>query len=364
MNLQDLPTPCLILNKPKLLGNLDAMAGRAAAHGVALRPHLKTAKSIDVARLAAGDTEPRITVSTLAEARYFVDNGVGDLTYAVGIAPGKLAGLCALRQSGSEIGLITDNGWAAQAVSDQAAALDLEFSLAIEIDCGGRRGGLTPDAPDLVALGQLIDSNPGTRLAGVLTHAGQSYMGRSITEITAIAETERAAAVAAAERLRAAGLPCPTVSVGSTPTARFAASLDGVTEIRPGVYVFMDLTQAALGVCEPDDVAVSVLSTVIGQRPDLGRILTDAGALAMSQDGSLPGFGRMADAPHLTVGAVYQEHGVLEPAAPEDFETLRIGSRVRILPNHACMTAAMYDTYHVVDDDGVVLDQWQRCHGW
>jgi len=342
MNLQDLPTPCLVLNKPKLLGNLEAMAQRASAHGVA----------------------PRITVSTLAEARYFIDNGIGDITYAVGIAPGKLAGLCDLSESGVEIGLITDNGWAAQAVSDQATEHGLEFALHIEIDCGGRRGGLAPQAPELIALAQLINDNPGTRLAGVLTHAGQSYLGASVTEITAIAETERAAAVTAAERLRAAGLPCPIVSVGSTPTARFAATLDGVTEIRPGVYVFMDLTQAALGVCEPDDIAISVLASVIGQRPELGRILTDAGALAMSQDGSLPGFGRLAEAPHLTVGAVYQEHGVLETAAPEDFEALGLGSRVRILPNHACMTAAMYDAYHVVDDDGAVLDRWQRCHGW
>ena len=192
-----------------------------------------------------------------------------------------------------------------------------------------------------------------------------------------VAEQERSAVTRAAERLRGAGLACPVVSAGSTPTAIFAESLDGVTEMRPGVYVFFDLVMMGLGVCRLDDIAISVLATVIGHQRSADRILIDAGALALSKDlGATSlldnvGYG-LVSAPEavqlmggLYVATAYQEHGMIAaPNGPPPYDNLPVGSRVRVLPNHACMTAAAHSTYHVVEGSDEVLETWERVNGW
>jgi D-serine deaminase-like pyridoxal phosphate-dependent protein len=213
-------------------------------------------------------------------------------------------------------------------------------------------------------------------LMGVLTHAGHSYACRTPDVMARVAEDERAAAVHAAERLRAAGFTCPTVSVGSTPTARFAKSLDGVTEMRPGVYLLGDLFQAGIGTCGVDDIAVTVLATVIAHRHDENAFLIDAGGLALSKDratAALPadqGYGLVCDArtgtpiTGLRVDSVHQEHGHVVSDRPIPFERVPIGAKVRVMPNHVCMTAAAYDSYHVIDGRGRVTALWDRCNGW
>jgi D-serine deaminase-like pyridoxal phosphate-dependent protein len=224
-----------------------------------------------------------------------------------------------------------------------------------------------------VEIGRALDSADGTDLRGVMTHAGRSYECRSGEALRGMAEQERSRAVAAAEALREGGMPAPVVSVGSTPTALFAERLDGVTEVRAGVYMFQDLVQAELGVCGEEEIALSVLATVIGHRRDLGYLLVDAGSLAMSKDAgpaqSEPCYGRLWDAETghplgLRIASTNQEHGLV-PARDEDFARLPIGSLVRIAPNHACMTAAAHERYHVVEGDGAeVLAIWSRCNGW
>ena len=364
MKLEDLPTPSLILDRRALVANLERMQARARQLNVALRPHLKTAKSADVARLAHGAGGGPITVSTLAEAAYFLEHGFTDITYAVAITPAKLAAVAELQANGADLGLLTDNLAAAAAIAERAAALGTIFPVHIEVDTGGGRGGVQPDDPLAVEIGRVLAAAPGTALRGVLTHAGHSYGCRSTDEIRAVAEQERAGVLAVATALRAAGLPCPVVSVGSTPTAMFAGSLDGVTEIRPGVYMLMDLYQAHLGVCALTDIAVSVLTAVVGHKPGLNRLLVDAGALALSQDPSLPGYGQVLEMPDLKVVAVNQEHGFIEAPAPLRFAELPVGARLRVLPNHACITAAMHHHYHVVDGTDDVVALWPRCHGW
>ena len=377
MKLDDLQTPALVLDRGKLAANCATMAERAASLGVALRPHLKTAKSAEAARLATAGQFGGITVSTLAEARYFAANGFRDLTYAVGIAPGKLDEVARLQAGGAQVQLIVDEVAAVDAVAARAAALGADFRLLIEVDCGGGRAGVPPEAPELLAIGRAIEGAKHLTLLGVLTHAGQSYACASEAEIADVAEEERVAAVRAATRLREAGLPVPVVSVGATPTARFARSLDGVTEMRPGVYTLMDLYQMALGVCRADDIAVSVLASVIGHNPRTGRALIDSGALALSQDRSASarladtGYGWVCDAetgaplPGLYVAEVNQEHGMIaatDGALP--WARLPVGARVRILPSHACMMAAPYGHYHVVDGGSDVVAVWDKATGW
>lgn len=259
MKLTDLPTPCLVLDREILKRNIRAMADALARHRLPLRPHMKTAKSIDVARLALAGQPGGITVSTLAEAEYFAAHGITDILYAVGIVPHKLPLIDKLAAAGAQVTVVTDDRDAAEAI----AAWPRPPRTLIEIDSGEGRSGVHPESDLLLALADTI----GPHLAGVMTHAGHSYAARGIAEIARVAEQERAAAVTAAQRLRAAGHPAPIVSVGSSPTAMHAEDLSGVTEVRAGVYMFGDLFQAEIETHARGSIAVTVLASVIGRRP-------------------------------------------------------------------------------------------------
>jgi D-serine deaminase-like pyridoxal phosphate-dependent protein len=352
MTLDDLPTPCLVLDRTILNRNIRVMASAVKRLSVPLRPHMKTAKSIDVARLALQGQPGGITVSTLAEAEYFLGHGITDMLYAVGITPQKLDQVARLNASGARIIVVTDD-------PDMAAVIGAHPSpprTLIEIDSGEARAGLHPSDDRLPQ----IAASLGHSLAGVMTHAGHSYAGRGIREIEAIAAQERDAITGAAARLRDAGHQIAIVSAGSSPTARHAANFAGVTELRAGVYMFGDLFQAGIDTHGADSIAVTVLTSVIGRRP--GRILVDAGGLALSKDRSTQagprdyGYGLALDiAGHPSYGfsivtRAYQEHGVIEFDSAEPID-LPIGAKLRIAPNHTCMTAAAHDRYFVVDND-------------
>ncbi|MGN6154369.1 MAG: alanine racemase [Sphingomicrobium sp.] len=371
-----IPTPALILDRRRLQANAERMRTRVHQLGVGLRPHVKTSKSIDVLRLLAGDVPGPITVSTLAEARYFFAHGVRDILYAVGIAPVKLPLVAALIRDGCALRVILDSVEAADALQAFGTSQALTIEALIEVDTDGHRAGVAPDAELLIEIARRLCSGPGARLAGVMTHAGGSYSARTLGEFEAIAERERSGAVAAAQRLRSAGFPVEIVSVGSTPTVHYARNLDGVTEARVGVYAFGDLVQAELGTCAIDDIAISVLASVIGHSRAHGRVLVDAGFLALSRDrgtSDFPvdwGYGAVCDArgeviPGVRVESTNQEHGIVTAISGEiDWSRFPIGGRVRILPNHACATAAAYDRYFVTDDNERVADVWERINGW
>jgi D-serine deaminase-like pyridoxal phosphate-dependent protein len=319
--LADLATPCLLLDRGKLTRNLAIMSAAVRRHGVALRPHMKTAKSAAVARLATAGEAGGITVSTLAEAEYFAGEGFRDILYAVGIVPAKLDRAAALSRAGTELTLVTDDPETASAIAGHARSTGAAHRVLIEVDCGEHRGGTSAEGDKLIAVARAL----GSACAGVMTHAGHSYSCRSIAEVEVVAETERRAAVTAAERLRGLGLAAPIVSVGSTPTALHVRSLAGVTETRPGVYMFQDLFQVQIGSGTPENMAVT--GEAIVERAN-------------------------------------QEHGVVAAPTPLLFDRLKVGSLVRVAPNHVCMTAAAYDRYHVIDGDDAVSDIWHRVNGW
>lgn len=381
MRLADVKTPALVLDRAALRRNITRTSERMRRLGVALRPHMKTAKSARVAELATAGNFGGITVSTVAEANYFAVHGYFDITYGVGIVPSKLDGFTPAQNRGCRINLLTDNAEMVRAVDERARALGRRFQIFIEIDSGQHRAGVAAGSKELLDIGQAIQAAPALDLAGVLTHAGHSYHCRTVAEIEDVAEEERRAVVKAGERLRAAGLPCPTVSAGSTPTAMHAKSLEGVTEMRPGVYMFHDLDQFGLGSCKIEDIALSVMASVIGHAPDRDTILIDAGALALSKDtlageflpdagyGWLCEIGSRRRIGSLRVAAVDQEHGIVETGGePAPYDAVPLGARVRVLPNHACLTAAAYDRYYVVDGDSdrsdQVIEEWDRIGGW
>jgi D-serine deaminase-like pyridoxal phosphate-dependent protein len=373
----DLTTPALILDRQRLQANADRMRARVAELGVTLRPHVKTSKSIDVLRVLAGGTDGPITVSTLAEARYFFDRGVRDILYAVGIAPVKLPQVADLIRAGCNLRVILDSVDAAEAVQAFGAAEGLTMEALIEVDTDGMRAGVAPGDELLIEIAGRLSAGPGSRLAGVMTHAGGSYSARTLGEFEQIAEHERAGAVTATERLRSAGFAVGIVSVGSTPTVHYARTLEGVTEARVGVYAFGDLVQAELGTCAIDDIAIAVLASIIGHNRNHGRVLVDSGFLALSRDrgtADFPldwGYGAVCYAAtgeliaNVCVESTNQEHGIITARSGEiDWSRFPIGGQVKILPNHACATAAAYDRYFVTDGDDRIVDVWGRVNGW
>ncbi len=373
--LHDVPTPALVVDEPRLQRNLDRMSARARELGVVLRPHVKTLKCPEIARRAVG-TRGAVAVSTLREARTFAEEGFADLTLAIGITPSKVREAADVAHEGARLTLVVDDLIGARGVADRARAIGSRHPVLIEIDCGARRGGIPPEDPLLVDVARTIADAPELELAGVMTHAGHSYAGGGPDVLARVAAAERDAVVASATRLRAADLPCPTVSVGSTPTALLARDLTGVTEMRPGVYMAFDYYQHGLGLCDEDDVAVSVLATVITHRRESGYALVDAGALALSKDRSCEAFGwalgygpvfdvtgrrRLGD---VVVADAHQEHGFLRsPSGRLPFDAIPVGTPVRIFPNHACMMAAPYDRLVVADGDRVI-GEWPKVTGW
>jgi D-serine deaminase-like pyridoxal phosphate-dependent protein len=375
--LDGLDTPCLVLDADKLQANVDRMRGHLDAMHVTLRPHLKTAKSLDVARAAMASPDGPATVSTLREAEYFAEGGVRDMIYAVGIAPHKLDRVGAIRRRwNTDLAIILDSVAQAEAVAAWSRQNGDALPVLIEVDADGHRSGVAPrDADTLIAIGRALSD--GASLRGVLLHAGDSYGLSDPAALRAAAEAERRAAVAAAAILREAGLPCPIVSVGSTPTARYAETLDGVTEVRAGVFMIGDLFQAGVGSCTVEDIALTILTTVIGHQRDKGWIITDAGWMALSRDRGTArqavdqGYGLVCDRaghpyPDLIVQDANQEHGILavRKGSSAALPDLPIGTRLRILPNHACATGAQHDRYNVLRDGAMTGQVWPRINGW
>jgi len=375
--LDALPTPALILDETRMLRNVARLRGRLGPLGVALRPHLKTVKSVEAARLLLTGGSGPATVSTLKEAEVFSAAGVQDILYAVGIAPQKLSRVLALRATGCDLSVVLDSPEQAIAVAEASQRAGDAVPVLIEIDCDGHRSGLRPDDPAVVSIGHLLERG-GAALRGVVTHAGESYGAVGADAVAAFAEQERLAAVNAAAALRVAGLPCPVVSVGSTPTAHFARDLAGVTEVRAGVFALFDLVMAGIGVCSLDDIALSVLTTVIGHQRERGWIIVDAGWMALSRDRGTArqavdqGYGVVCDAngrvlDDLIVTGANQEHGVVavRPGGTAALPELPVGTLLRILPNHACATAAQFDGYAVLPANASrSLTHWPRFRGW
>jgi len=374
--MQQANTPSLWLDRDRVEANIRRMHEHLLGLDVSLRPHLKTCKSIDVARLMQDAGARCFTVSTLAEARYFHAHGIHDLFYAVGIAPGKLKHCAELMRAGCDLSITLDNVAAAKAVAAAARQFNVRYQVLLEIDCDGERAGFAPDAASLIEAAGLLEQ-AGCEVAGVMTHAGGSYHCRDIASLEQAAVNERDMTVAAAQFLRDHSHAAPVVSIGSTPTASFASDLTGVTEVRPGTYVFHDLVMAGLGVCRLDDIAISVLCEVIGHRAGQGELVVDAGWMALSRDlgnadqGPDCGYGLVCDLAgnvqeDLFVRHVNQEHGVIADRDGKkiDLRAFPVGSRLRILPNHACATAAQYGGYHVHAADHDEGRYWERCGGW
>ena len=356
--IHELPTPALLLDLDVLERNLEQMQAKADRLGVALRPHIKTHKCIEVGERQRALGAKGITVSTLPEARAFADHGFDDITWAFPLIFVRLEEVVELAEH-ITLRLVVDSAEAVRELERTRRPLHVW----LKVDCGYHRAGVDPESPRVTELARAIHESSTLEFDGILTHAGHSYDGPTRRDSAAVAVRERDVMVELAERLRADGVPVPGVSVGSTPGMHAVDHLDGVTEARPGNYAFHDYTQVLIGSCTPRDCAATVLASVVSSQPGAGHCVIDAGALALSKD---PGPG---DAEPASMGEIYddyaagtlrpdtrvvslsQEHGKVSRALP-------VGARVRILPNHSCLTVACFDAYHVVRGERVV-DHWK-----
>ena len=332
------------------------MQARCDELGVALRPHVKTHKCIEIGRMQRDLGARGITVSTLEEARAFADAGFDDITWAFPVIPGRIGEAREIAER-SALRLLVDSRLAIEALERD----EFPFHVWLEVDSGAHRSGVDPASDSTRELARALADSATLQFDGILTHAGHTYRAPDAAGRRAVAGEERDVMARLAGRLRDGGIEVRNVSVGSTPGMTAIDHLRGVTEARPGNYAYFDATQVALGACEARDCALTVWASVVSSARD--HSILDAGALALSKDAGpaagSPSMGRLfAEYAGGLLGeerlvSVSQEHGVVDGP-------LEVGSRARILPNHSCLTNACFDRVHAVRGEDVV-DVW-RVH--
>jgi D-serine deaminase-like pyridoxal phosphate-dependent protein len=348
-------TPAVVVDRPRLLANIEAMQGTAAAHGVALRPHIKTHQCLEIARAQLDAGAVGVTCSKAEEAAVFAADGVGSITVAYPqIMAAKLDRLLrAAEEHGAALRFIADSAEGVDALAAAGSRAGRRLPVFLKIDVGLHRCGVAETDPGLVRLAGSLAGGKGTSLAGILAHAGHAYGGGNLAGVRQVAREEAAAMARVKASIEAVGVAVPEVSVGSTPTALASDAYEGVTEMRPGNYVFLDLTPVQLGLATLDQVALTVLATVVSANDTY--LIVDAGSKVLSSDFRPHGGGGTSyglafpDGPRLRmeqglrVAKLSEEHGWVEHGG----RRLPIGSRVRIVPNHSCPVANLADAFVV-----------------
>jgi D-serine deaminase-like pyridoxal phosphate-dependent protein len=364
LHLPALQTPALLVDRQALERNVARMAERARRAGATLWPHAKTHKTLEVARLQREHGAAGLTAATLHEAELYAGAGFDDLLVAYPpVGPARLDRLVALARR-ARVRVAVDDEAVVAALDARCAAAGVEIGWLWELDCGTGRCGTPPGARTAARVAAAAAGASAAPFAGLLTFAGHAYAAADDAELLAVAAQERAAVDVTAAALRALGVEAPALSIGSTPTAsRLPAHPGAPYELRPGCYVFQDVSQVALGVAALEDCALTVLATVIS-RPAPGRVILDCGSKALSGDRPSPrirGHGAVLGHPELVIERLYEEHAIAHASGPCD---LPAGARVRVVPNHACAAANLHAAMHVLED-GDVAGEWAvAARGW
>lgn len=361
----EVETPAILLDETKMMGNLRAMQDVADRHGIALRPHIKTHKSLEIGRRQIGLGASGVTVATVDEAQVFIEDGFESITVARPVVtPSKWDRLlCAAKAQGTDVRVVTDSKEGIQVAGERAAAHGQTVGLFLKIDVGLHRCGLLPEDGRIGDLAGTIHDHASLAFRGILSHAGHVYGSKSREVAAEIAEAERRTMVAVHDALQSDGLPVPEVSVGATPAVLAAERFDGITEIRPGNYVFLDLLPVRVGVARIADVALTVLATVISRNEHY--FVTDAGSKTLTSDTGVhgmtgnQGFGLAYPASRflepdceMIVEKVSEEHGMIGRNGLD----LAIGSKIRVVPVHSCPVANLARSYAVPTSEG--LETW------
>ncbi len=355
-------TPALLLHLDVVEQNLAHMAGRARRLGVALRPHIKTHKCIELGKRQLAHGAAGITVSTLFEAEAFARAGFTDVTWAFPLDPTHLPHVRRIAER-AILRVVVDD------LSTAKTLVGTGLHVWLKVDCGYHRAGVDPASQYALEVARELGAERGLTFDGILSHSGHAYRTRNKAEAAQVAEQERQVMVWFADLLRNDGLPVRGISVGSTPAMAAVENLAGVTEARPGNYIFYDRTMVLIGCCAPQDVGVTVLASVVSHQPGAAHFVVDAGALSLSKDlgpthlDLPPAMGELRGHPHLTVASVSQEHGIIRAASPAAIEgKFKVGEQVEIVPNHSCLTMAHFDEY-VVMEGGRETGRWKIERG-
>ncbi len=337
--IEELPTPAVLVDLDVLERNVADMQARARRAGVKLRPHAKTHKSPEVGRMQLAAGASGLTLAKTSEAEVFAAHGFEDIFIGYPVFGQDKARRLLVLADRIRLSVGADSVEGAASLGAVFHAAGRRLAVLLKIDCGFHRVGVLPSAA--VETARRIADLPGIEFAGLFTHAGQGYHDHSAESLARTGGEEGRIVAEAADAVRAAGLPVGEVSLGSTPTVRSAMTVPGVTECRPGTYVYNDRSQVALGTARPEDCAMTVLATVVSV-PAADRAVVDAGSKTLSTDPMRPeadGNGIVAGR-QSRVARVSEEHGVIAVAPGESF---RIGERVRIVPNHACVVSNLHD---------------------
>jgi D-serine deaminase-like pyridoxal phosphate-dependent protein len=353
-------TPEVVIDLRRVQHNIARAAATAAEHGLALRPHVKTHKLPPIAALQIEAGAVGIQVAKLGEADVFAGAGFADIFVGYPlVGTRKIARLIDLLETTStKISVAADALEVAIPIARAATRAGLSVPVVIEVDTGMHRLGVPPGRATVELASRIADLD-GVDVVGLFTHEGHVYtQAHSMEEKRAMTHAACAALAETAELVRASGVPLATVSVGSSGTFRFAVECPNITEVRPGTYVFNDLSQLRQGAATPDDLAAFVVATVVG-RPEATRAVIDAGSKVLTSDRLLtadpePTFGAIAGYPDAHLTRLSEEHGLLEFSAPAD---IRIGDRVAIVPNHICPVVNLADSVSVIAD-GMLAERW------
>ena len=358
----ELATPAVLIEQSRLAANLDRMQHAASAAGVRLRPHAKTHKCPEIARWQLDRGAAGICCAKLGEAEVFAGHGVEDIRLPYPLSPANFDRVAALSDR-VRVSFVVDNLGVAREWSAAMSGAHRRVDVLVKVDVGFHRCGIDPALPGALDVIRAIARLPGLRLAGLLSHAGQAYAAQSDAELEAIAASEAGMLNAIAAAARVEGIAIDEISVGATPTARFSVNQPGITEMRPGNYVYFDRTQVALGSARFADCAMTVLARVVS-KPAPDRVILDCGSKTLSTDtthapGATEGFGVVcsdleACAPDasLVIERLSEEHATVGVRAGST--RLEPGDLVRVLPNHACVVSNLMDEVTLVDGRTVV----------
>lgn len=358
-----LETPCVLVDLSVVRNNIAVAMQIAQSGGVALRPHAKTHKCGKIAELQIAAGASGVTVATVEEALYFLSIPCNSVTWAIPQTRSDVIArvLNAAGEAGKEINLVVDSAHSLEAVSEASSNTGKIANVLLKVDVGLHRCGVDPEAPGAVEVAKRLAVDKRLRFRGLLSHAGHAYGANGPAEIRRIAADEIGILAAFSGKLERAGIACPVISIGSTPTLYANAGFEGVSEIRPGNFVYCDLTQVELGLVTRADIALSVLATVISVNDRYA--ITDAGSKTLSSDRGPHGVDKLShygvatriDNPgqDFPVMKLSEEHGFIDHRG----QVMRIGERVRIWPNHSCVVSNLAANFKILEQ-GQLIDQW------
>ena len=375
-NLEELFTPCLLIDESKLSKNIQRVKSLISKRRLHFRPHLKTVKCKEITKKFIHEFGSRAMVSTVQEIEQLKECGISDFLYSVAVVPSKLKRIASSLSKNCTITVSVDHISMAQELVSFCKKTGLKISAVIELDFDGHRSGIRPNAKQqLCKIGKCL--NDAGLFRGVMSHAGESYGLSNHKDLMECAKNEVEQTLYAVSLLKGASIECELVTIGSTPTVLSDFQNDDITELRAGVFVFFDLVQSGVGVCKVEEIALSVLTSVISINKEIDAIIVDAGWMALSRDRGTSsqkvdyGYGQVCYESgeiikDVIVTNVQQEHGIIQvrKGSNAKLPEFKTGEVLRILPNHACATSAAHSSYNVINNKNKVTAVWNRFNGW